>query len=235
MKLETIDLITFIDLARIAKEYAFASIEIWALKTLTSYLCSAPLPGPLSQSEPQAFKGLSSETLEKLTEVAVLCSRSVPFFEEVMVKWELLLIHGVYLKIAIRVSESHPELCNLHASAYYAMILRERDMKQNFSVEQQNTLLSGHHALFKLWRDHLKSLPQFHSSKHCVLSSECRRHWISFWNDLMGSNSMIPIFNSFHPRDLLGKLKMAQDAMQGDNREVQEACRLAQKMLGCCR
>ena len=35
----------------------------------------------------------------------------------------------------------------------------------------------------------------------------------------MGSNSMIPIVTSLnlHPLDLLGKLKMAQDAMQGDN------------------
>ena len=111
-----------------------------------------------------------------LTEVAAVCSRSLPFFEEVMAKWELLLINGVYLKTAIRVSESRPELCELHALAYYSMILRERDMKQNFSVKQQNIQLSGHYALFKLWRDHLKSPPQFHSSKDCDISSEYRRH-----------------------------------------------------------
>ena len=170
----------------------------------------------------------------ELTEVAAVCSRNVPFFEEVMAKWELLLINGVYLKTAIRVSESRPELCDLHALAYYSMILRERE---NFSVEQQNTLLSGHYALFKLWRDHLKSPPQSHSSKDCDISSECRRHWMSFWNDLMSSNSTIPIFNSLnlHPLDLLGKLKMAQDGMEGDNRELEKAYHLTQKMLACWR
>ena len=144
MKPENIDLTMFVNLARIAKRYSFASIEIWALKTLTSYPCTVPLPLPGSQSEPQAVEELSSEMFGGLTEVAAVCSRSVPFFEEVMAKWELFLINGVYLKTAIRVSESRPELCDLHALAYYSMILRERYMKQNFSVEQQNTLLSGH-------------------------------------------------------------------------------------------
>ena len=53
----------------------------------------------------------------------------------------------------------------------------------------------------------------------------------------MGSNSMIPIVTSLnlHPLDLLGKLKMAQDAMQGDNRELEKAYHLTQKMLACCR
>lgn len=237
IKLESIDPIKFINLARIAKRYSFASIEIWALKTLTSYLGAVPLPVPGSQSEPQAVKELSSEMFGELTKVAAVCSHSVPFVEEVMAKWELLLNNGVYLKTAIRVSESHPELRNLHALAYYAMILRERDMKQNLSLKQQNTLLSGHYALFKLWRDHLKSPPQFHSIQDCDTSSECRRHWMSFWNELTGSNSTIPVINSLnlHPLDLLRKLKMAQDAIQGDNRELEKACHLTQKMLERCR
>ena len=60
---------------------------------------------------------------------------------------------------------------------------------------------------------------------------------MSFWNDLMGSNSMIPIFNSLnlHPLDLVGKLKMAQDAMQCDNRELEKAFHLTHKMLAWCR
>jgi hypothetical protein len=235
MKLESIDPVKFINLVRIAKKYSFASIEIWALKALTSYLCSVPLPVPGSQFEPQAAKELSSEILRELTEVAAVCSRSAPLFEVVMAKWELLLSHGVYLKTAIRVSESRPELCNLHASAYYAMILRGGDLTRNFSEEQRNILLSGHYALFKLWRDHLNSPPQFHSSNDCDPSSECRSHWISFWNDLMGSNSTIPIFNSFHPLDLLGKLEVAQDALQGDNRELEKAYHLTRKMLERCR
>jgi len=51
----------------------------------------------------------------------------------------------------------------------------------------------------------------------------------------MGSNSTIPIFNSFHPLDLLGKLEVAQDALQGDNRELEKAYHLTRKMLERCR
>jgi hypothetical protein len=183
------------------------SLESFALAALHTYYSR---PGELD-SLPAS--GADGPNLVSLTSLASLCERS-DLLDMAVSRWKRHLGEGKDVALAIGVAEQL-QLRALLGLAYHSMLLAGReawDADALLTRDQRIRLLSGHHALGRLWNDLPNQPPALAHAPRCTAQARCTKAWAQLWRAVLELGSQVLAVQ--HP-DVLGRLMLAESILRG--------------------
>lgn len=195
------------ELARIAHKYQYRSLESFSLAALHNYYSR---PNELDSLPAMDESGLN---LVALTELASLCERS-DLLDLTVTRWRRHLGEGKDVALAISVAE-RLQLRALLGLAYHSMLLQGREAWESdvlLTRERRIRLLSGHHALGRLWHDLPSQAPQMAHSSRCTAQARCGKAWSSLWRAVL---ELGPQVVSVQYPDVLGRVMLAESILRG--------------------
>ncbi|CAA7262790.1 unnamed protein product [Cyclocybe aegerita] len=194
--------------ARMAHKYHFITTETWALRALLACLAS------------QRSAGLSTHSLVKATEVAVLCD-DIPLSDAVRIRWKVHIAARTDLAIVMKTTDRLAGMRDLQGQAYHAMMLQGRhrwDTDKDLSRHQRVRLLSGYHNLTQVCDALPDTPPEIGHDASCRYRGECHEAWKMLWKQMTNPNPNDGGIGSqafvHHHLDLPGRLMMTVSVMK---------------------